>query len=98
MKKLDKRDRRIARVSRFIVLSSIIIFGAYVFYFSNSWIKIYQKYQEKKVLTDELSELQKEEKVLRANVDKLKDPDYIARYAREKYLYTKDGEYVIKLP
>ena len=96
--KTTKRDRRIARVSRFIVLSSFIIFGAYILYFSNSWIKIYKKYQEKKVLTTELSELKKEEEVLRANVDKLQDPDYIARYAREKYLYTKDGEYVIKMP
>lgn len=96
--KRTKRDRRVARVSRFIVLSSFLIFGVYVLIFSKSWVNIYKKYQEKKVLTTELEELKKEEEVLRANVDKLKDPDYIARYAREKYLYTKDGEYVIKLP
>ena len=28
------------------------------------------------------------------NVDK----DYIARYAREKYYYSKDGEFIIKIP
>ena len=32
------------------------------------------------------------------DVDKLQDPDYIARYAREKYLYSKDGEFIIKIP
>ena len=24
--------------------------------------------------------------------------DYIARYAREKYLYSKDGEFILKIP
>ena len=32
------------------------------------------------------------------DVDKLQDPDYIARDAREKYLYSKDGEFIIKIP
>ena len=32
------------------------------------------------------------------DADKLQDPDYIARYAREKYFYSKDGEYIIKIP
>ena len=30
-------------------------------------------------------------------LEKLNDPDYIARYARETYLYSKDGEYIIRL-
>ena len=29
---------------------------------------------------------------------KLQNPDYIARYAREKYSYSKDGEYVLQIP
>ena len=31
-------------------------------------------------------------------VTKLQDPDYVARYAREKYLYSKDGEIIIRIP
>ena len=31
-------------------------------------------------------------------VAKLQDPDYVARYAREKYLYSKDGEIIIRIP
>ena len=27
----------------------------------------------------------------------LKDPDYIARFAREKYLYSKSGEIIIRI-
>ena len=32
------------------------------------------------------------------DIIELKDKEYIARYAREKYLYSADGEYIIKLP
>ena len=38
-----------------------------------------------------------EKEVLETDVVKLQDPDYVAKYAREKYLYTKDGELVIKI-
>jgi putative chitinase len=30
--------------------------------------------------------------------DVIKDPDYVARYAREKYMYSKDGEIILRLP
>jgi len=38
-----------------------------------------------------------ESKDLKNEINKLQDKDYVARYARENYLYTKDGEYVIKV-
>ena len=28
----------------------------------------------------------------------MQDPEYIARYLREKYLYSKDGEDIIRIP
>ena len=30
-------------------------------------------------------------------IQKLRDPEYLARYAREHFLYSKDGEYIIRL-
>jgi cell division protein DivIC len=41
--------------------------------------------------------LDKEEE-LKDEINKLKDPEYMARYAREKYLYSKDGELIIRIP
>ena len=58
------------------------------------------------LLKDELKEeydeekyasLVSEEELLEKEVNKLQDPEYIAKYAREKYLYSKDGEYIIKI-
>ena len=59
---------------------------------------IYEAIKEKKELTHKLSDLKNKEKELELDANKLQDKDYIARYAREKYFYSKDGELVIKIP
>ena len=38
-----------------------------------------------------------EEECLKDEINKLQDPEYMAKYAREKYLYSKDDEIVIKI-
>ena len=62
------------------------------------WVEILAKYQEKKQLEKKLTSLKEKEEALKVDADKLQDPDYIARYAREKYLYSKDGEFILRLP
>ena len=60
--------------------------------------QIYTKNKEKKAFEQELVELKEKEDELKATVTKLQDPDYVARYAREKYLYSKEGEYILQIP
>ena len=62
------------------------------------WVDIISKYQEKKSLEKELIALKEKEEELKVDANKLQDPNYIARYAREKYYYSKDGEFIIKIP
>ncbi len=54
--------------------------------------------EQKKQLEDRIASLKEEEKVLESDIQKLEDPSYVARYAREKYLYSKDGEIIIRMP
>ncbi len=61
-------------------------------------VKIYDKQKEKKEFTAMLNELKEKEEELNETVTKLQNPDYVARYAREKYLYSKDGEIIIRIP
>ena len=63
----------------------------------NSYSKIIQKKVEKEKLLNKLDELKTEEKILSDDVEKLKNPEYAARYAREKYLYSKTGEKILKI-
>ena len=37
------------------------------------------------------------EKVIESDIKKLQNPEYIARYAREKYFYSKDGEIILRI-
>lgn len=41
-------------------------------------------------------DLLKREKALESEIYKLQDVDYLARYAREKFYFSKDGELIIK--
>ena len=61
-------------------------------------VKIYDKQKEKKEFTAMLNELKEKEEEINETVTKLQNPDYVARYAREKYLYSKDGEIIIRIP
>jgi len=53
---------------------------------------------EKQEIELKLEGLSKEEEKVESKLEKLKDPDYVARYAREKYLYSKEDEFIIRIP
>ena len=79
-------------------LTSIIIIFAMTFTIGKYWVEIFEKYQEKKELDKELTLLKEKEESLKVDANKLQNPDYIARYAREKYQYSKDGEFILQIP
>ena len=75
-------------VKQHLSIFLIISIGSY-------WVQIINKYQEKYDLDSKLVELKEKENELQVDVNKLQDPDYIARYAREKFGYSKDGEVIL---
>ena len=79
-------------------LTSIGIIFAMTFTIGKYWVEIFEKYQEKKELDKELTLLKEKEETLKVDAKKLQNPDYIARYAREKYQYSKDGEFILQIP
>lgn len=93
-----KRKSKKARRTMILGLTSVFIIVAMSFTIGKYWVDIFDKYKEKKDLERELSSLKEKEAQLRVDANKLQDPNYIARYAREKYYYSKDGEFIIKIP
>lgn len=63
-----------------------------------TWSQIYKNKKETEMLSKELESLLEEEASLQSEVTKLEDLDYLARYAREKYLYSKQGELILRIP
>ncbi len=82
----------------FLGLTSIAIIFVMTFTIGRYWIEIFDKYQEKKMLEEELLSLKEKAEELRVDANKLQNPDYVARYAREKYLYSKEGEFILQIP
>ena len=96
---MAKRKRKKVRARFFLLgLTSIFIICAVTFTIGKYWIEIFDKYKEKKNLDHELTSLKEKEEELKVDADKLQNPEYVARYAREKYLYSKDGEYILQIP
>ena len=97
MAKYQKR-LKLRKRSIFLALMSIMIIVFMTFSIGKYWVEIYDKYQEKRELEKELTALKEKEEALQVDANRLQNPDYVARYAREKYLYSKDGEYILQIP
>ena len=94
-KKTSKNVRR--RMFLFFIIFGAIITSLSYSFFSNVE-KMMEIKKEKKQLEEKLATLLEEEDVLNSDIKRLEDPDYVARYAREKYLYSKEGELIIRIP
>lgn len=93
--KLSKKSKRRMLVFGSASICLILFLGVTI---GNVWAQIFQKYYEKNFYEEKLKELKDEEEKLKVDVEKMQDDDYVARYAREKYLYSKDGEFIIQIP
>ena len=92
-----KKTKSRARVCLFVPICAVAIIAIFTAV-GNYWVQIFEKYQEKGILEEKMLTLREKEAELKVDVEKLEDPDYIARYAREKYMYSKDGEIILRLP
>ena len=96
-------EKRIEYVSKHKIrmFAALLIFGVIAIslgynLFSNV-VKIREMKKEKITLNNKILELEKEKEVLETDIMKLEDPDYIAKYVREKYFYSKDGELILRM-
>ena len=86
--------------SRFALLlvCVIVILVGFVGTIFKDWLKIVDNKHSLTSLTAYYEDLLKEGESLTSEVTKLHDRDYIARYARERYMYSLPGEIIIKMP
>lgn len=91
---MTKKDKRRITLLMFIFIPLLIMFVSRMFSY---WSVIYSNVKEKKELELKYIEILEREDLLKSEISKLEDEEYVARYAREKFLYSKDGEIIIKL-
>lgn len=92
-RKVTKKEKR--RLTLFTLVFLFIV----VFMCVNilpDWLKISNNKKEIAYLQDQYKDLLDTEESLKAEVQKLKNPEYVERYAKEKYLYTRPNEIIIR--
>ncbi len=92
-RRVSKKDKRRLILITFVLLSLITVLVSSVF---NDWLQILDNKKQISVLSETYINLMDEETALKSEVTKLQNPDYVARYARETYLYSKPNEIIIK--
>ncbi len=76
----------------------LILLGVLVASVFKDWLTIFKNKNERVVLAGKYDTLLEDEIKLNSELNKLQDPEYVTRYIREKYLYSKDGEVIIRIP
>ena len=94
MKKIGQKTK--FRVT-FLLLGLIISSVFFVSQFFSYITQIMKTNQEINDLEITYNDKLHEEEVLYDEISRLEDPEYLAKYAREKYLYSKKDEIIIKI-
>ncbi len=93
MAKRTKKDKRRILLGTLVILIMICYLSFFVYRY---WNQILVNNNEKKILEAKYESLLKEEDELNNEITKMQDSEYAAKYAREKYGYSKDNEVIIK--
>ncbi|MCI8394454.1 MAG: septum formation initiator family protein [Bacilli bacterium] len=90
----SKMKRRLC----FLACVLLLVIGVFVGTILEDWVQIVDNRNTLASLTVQYKDLLDQEESLNSEVTKLHDIDYVARYAREKYMYSLPNEIIIKIP
>ena len=93
MKRTKKEKKRLFVISSLIVFLIVML----VHSVASDWSEIMDNNHKIKQLTEEYNDLLAEEKKLESDVTKLQDSEYVARYAKEKFLYSEEGDLILRM-
>ncbi len=93
-----KKAKRSGNHIFILIVLTIILFVIMSLSVSKIVVQIYDKNKEASELELRLADLKDNEEKLESEINRLQDPEYLARYAREKYFYSKENELIIRIP
>ena len=92
-RKTKKEKKRLFIISlTIILLLSLLVASVY-----KDWKQILFNRKEESELAKEYEYLLDEEVKLNAEITKLQDDEYLARYAKEKYMLSSEGDVILKM-
>lgn len=93
VKKTKKEKKRLFVISTMIVVLLVVLVKSV----ANDWTEIMDNSHKIDQLNEEYNNLMAEEEKLQSDVTKLQDSEYVARYAKEKFLYSEEGDLILRM-
>lgn len=90
-----KKKFKFSKLMGFVYLGLAV---SLIYYFSINAIRVINEKNEYEELVKRRDALLLEKANLTKEVELLSDEGYLTRYARDNYIFSKDGEQVVKLP
>ncbi len=93
-KKTTKKEKKRLVLITFLIIGLLGLLVGSVY---NDWKQIMRNRKKEVELTIKYEQLLDEENKLNAEITKLEDDEYLARYAKEKYMLSSEGDTIIKM-
>lgn len=97
-KELIDENRRKNRFMGLILVLVIFLFILPTYNLVESYTILQEKEEKLIELEDKYKELERQAKLESSLLTKLKDEEYIKKYIRAKFQYSKDGEFIYNVP
>jgi cell division protein DivIC len=92
-----KKKQVIRRLSVFFVFASLLSY-LMISSFLSQTTKLEAKIAQKKQVDNQLADLKKERNSLKQEIINLNDDDYIAKFARKEFFFSKENEVIFTIP
>ncbi|TWD89568.1 cell division protein DivIC [Neobacillus bataviensis] len=95
----SSRKRKLVRrrLSVFFVFASLLTYLMISNHISQT-AKLETKLAQKKKLDHQLADMKKQESILKEDIIKLNDDDYIGKLARKEYFFSEKNEVIFNIP
>ena len=92
-----KRKLLFRRLSLFLIFATVMSYLMITSFIAQS-STLDKKVAQKKQLNQELMQLKKQQEILKEDIVKLNDDDYLAKLARKEYFFSENGEIIFNIP
>lgn len=98
-KKQEKREKEVHRVRRNRIIAAFLVLFAFLgIQLAVTHAQTNRINEQVQTSKKSLKQINNQKRILLAKRDDLKDPDYVAKLVRFKFLYSKPNETVYNLP
>jgi Septum formation initiator len=91
-------QKRQPKYRKFIGFAYVGIAAVLIYTLVINGVRVFQQRQQLAQLQEKKTELLEEKEALAKEVELLNDDEYVARYARDHWIFSGEGEEVVKLP